>query len=305
MSSPLTSHTASVEQLRKFAAGGYLYAILDAYQAPAVPPKVQELGKERALSLFVGTAEQKYWELAPYLIAVEEATLDWILQDLGSQPWGVFALSKSGLETLRTHFRRFLIVQLPDGERWYFRYYDPRILTIYLSKCLPHELEIFYGPIRGFAIPDVDTGDISLFYMTEGPRIENISPPPLWQVRPERLEALQQASQGDLEANIIGQLRSVLPEQYRRLSDQDMRKAVRYGLERAKSHRITKETDVARYIGLMFAFGADFDRDPALPWAAAILGDPGLPDPIAKLDRLWQAGEKVIAQARAIRTGAS
>ena len=300
MSFPLHTEPTSPEQLRKFASGGYLYAILDAYRAPGVPAKVQELGKERALSLFMGEAEQKYWELAPYLIVVEEATLDWILQNLKDVPWGVFVLSKSGLETLRTHFRRFLIVQLPDGERWYFRYYDPRLLGIYLSKCLPEELDLFYGPVRSFAITNVEAGTIALYYMQEESQ-SRPTPPPVWQVRPEQFEALEQVFHEDTEGSIIHQLRPVLPSQYQGLKDEEMRKVVRYGIHRAASHQITGEAEVVRYVGLMFAFGVDFDQDPRLPWAGAILDDPALGDASSRMARLWEAGEKAIAKSTVSR----
>src|SRR6185437_16308228 len=109
-SSPLHIQSSSVAGLRKFAAGGYLYGLLDAYDNPAVPQKVQELGQESAVSLFIGEAEKKCWDLAPYLMAVQETTLDWMVQTIWHAPGGVFILSRSGLETLRTHFRRFLIV---------------------------------------------------------------------------------------------------------------------------------------------------------------------------------------------------
>ena len=153
-SNPLQIQSSSAPGLRKFAAGGYLYALLDDYDNPTVPQKVQDLGQESAVSLFVGEAEKKYWDLAPYLIAVQEETLEWMVRTIWNAPCGVFILSKSGLESLRTHFRRFLIVQLPDGERWYFRYYDPRILKIYLSNCRADELEVFVGPVRACGIPE-------------------------------------------------------------------------------------------------------------------------------------------------------
>ena len=300
MPSPLQIQATTPDQLRKFAAGGYLYAILDAYQAPTVPAKVQELGKERALCLFMGPAEEKYWQLAPYLIAVEETTLDWILRNLKDKPWGVFVLSKSGLETLRTHFRRFLIVQLPDGERWYFRYYDPRLLPIYLSNCLPQELELFYGPVRSFAISSTESGGISLFFVPEETQGQ-AAPPSVWRVRPEQFAALEQASHFDMEGNVVRQLRPLLPRQYQALTDEHMRKTVRYGIDRAASYGITSEKDLARYVGLMFAFGLDFDRDKRLPWAAAILKEPTLADGSVKMAHLWEAGERVVGASRATK----
>jgi hypothetical protein len=92
---PLQIQLSSAAGLRKFASGGYLYGLLDAYDNPAVPQKVQELGQEFAVSLFVGAAEKKCWDLAPYLIAVQEATLDWMMQTIWNAPCGVFILVRT------------------------------------------------------------------------------------------------------------------------------------------------------------------------------------------------------------------
>ena len=154
----LEMQPATLEQMHRFAEGGYLYAILDACDAPAVPDKARELGETAAVSLFKGSAQEDYSTVAPYLFKVSPETLDWIVATLWNQPWGVFVLSKADLESLRLHFRHFLLVQLPDGERWFFRYYDPRILKVYLPNCIEWELQKFICT-KTAAMP---TGDITV-----------------------------------------------------------------------------------------------------------------------------------------------
>src|SRR5688572_27809744 len=126
MSELLSSPTATVFDVRTLARGGMLYAILDACDAPAVPPKVESLGEARGVSLYKGTSQERYADIAPYLVAVDDELLDWILTTLWSEPWGVFAQTKASIDELRTHFRKFLIATGPNGEEWYFRFYDPR-----------------------------------------------------------------------------------------------------------------------------------------------------------------------------------
>jgi hypothetical protein len=285
----LQTQPASLQQLRKFAAGGYLYALLDAYNAPFVSTKVQELGSEKAGSLFVGEAETKYWDLAPYLIAIEESSLDWVLQTICSSPCGILAFSKSDLETLRTHFRRFLLVQLPDGERWYFRYYDPRILRVYLQNCRPEELVVFFGPVRGFGIADLETQDIVLLHMDgdQGSISESqIYYAPVWQVRPEQYKALGGSAQRDFERRLWQHVTHQFPQKCAELGENRALELIQHGLKMAAAYQFYREADLAGFVELMFVLGWNFDRDPELPQVSALLQDPTIVDPAAKLSRI-------------------
>jgi hypothetical protein len=295
-SGSLQHQPTSIDRLRKFASGGYLYALLDAYDAPAVPARVQELGKEKAVSLFMGDAEKKYWDLAPYLIQVDEPTLEWMLKTVWSAPCGVFVISKSGLETLRTHFRRFLMVQLPDGERWYFRYYDPRILKVYLENCRADELDIFYGPVRGFGIMDPESSNVLLLHIMGVERSNSPSElvnSPIWQVRQEQFQALGEASRRELEDRMVRHMSKLFPDQCRILSDDGVRGLIRHGLARAAVYRLARESDLCRFIELMFGLGRDFDQSPKLPWVSATLLDESIADPGLRLARVVELANRL------------
>lgn len=140
------------EELRALAAAGRLYAVLDACDTPSVPEKYAELGPERAACLYLGSAAENYWAFAPYLFAVDEALLDWIAETLWTEPFGIFAVADAPLEEMRRHFRRFLLVQSPDGEQWYFRFYDPRVLPPFLDASDAAEIDELYGPLQAFGI---------------------------------------------------------------------------------------------------------------------------------------------------------
>ncbi len=130
----------------------HLFAVVDACDEPLVPPKVRELGTERAVSLYRGSAEVDYWAIAPYLVRVDAALLEWIATHLWEKPWGFFALADVQLSELRKHFRRFLTVLDPDGERVYFRFYDPRVLPVFLASAGPAERRQFVGPVEKFLL---------------------------------------------------------------------------------------------------------------------------------------------------------
>jgi Domain of unknown function (DUF4123) len=149
----LQTRTASLEELRELVAAGRLYAVIDACDTPAVPEKARELGETRALSLYRGTADEQYWAFAPYLFVVDGELLDWIVAGLWTEPWGIFAVADGDLEAVRRHFRRFLLVEAPDGDQWYFRFYDPRVLPTFLQQSAAEEIAELFGGLAALVVP--------------------------------------------------------------------------------------------------------------------------------------------------------
>ena len=133
-----------------------LFAILDACDEPRIPAKVLELG-DRAESLYRGRAEEEHWAIAPYLVQVDEPLLDWIVEALSGTPWGILAFAATDLDSLRKHFRRFLKVEGPDGQKLYFRFYDPRVLPTFLNSCGPEEAIRFFGPVDTYLVFNDDS----------------------------------------------------------------------------------------------------------------------------------------------------
>lgn len=294
----IQSEVSSVETLRGFAGDESIYAILDATDAPAVPPKMVELGEQRAISLFRGTAQEDYSAFAPYLAKVDSALLDWIVATLWKEPWGIFVSSQRDLETLRVHFRKFLLVRLPDGEKWYFRYYDPRILRVYLTNCVPLELQQFFGPVQWFGVANQAEERVLLIRaLATGDRTQTVSPALPWQIRPEQHRAFQQTARTDFQDRMIAHLTNFFPDQCSALGDLELRKVVQYGVERAAHYQIANEKDVSKYLVLMFVFGRDFHIDPKIPWAHDILNDASLSDSRAKMAQLYTTAKLRLRRA--------
>lgn len=70
------------------------------------------------------------------------------------------------------------------------------------------------------------------------------------------------------------------------LGPDGLRAEVFDGIAKARRHGLEASRDLYRYLCLMARFGPDFDRDPALPWAALILASPVLGSPTDRLRRL-------------------
>jgi len=66
------------------------------------------------------------------------------------QSWGVFVVTEEDdIEVLFEHFRQFLKVEDPEGNRLFFRFYDPRVLRIFLPTCNTKEVFDFFGEVVG------------------------------------------------------------------------------------------------------------------------------------------------------------
>lgn len=160
---------AGQEDLRKLCATGHLYAIVDSCDEPAAAKRFESMDSDRAVSLYRGGAEEQYAHVAPYLVRVDDSCFEWIAGSVWSSPWGIFSYANAPMQTLRTHFRRFLKVKGTDQKEYLLRFYDPRILPAFLGSCNDPELAQFFGPVQAYAA-NKDAG-VSVFQLAAPARI--------------------------------------------------------------------------------------------------------------------------------------
>ena len=104
MSAPLPSQTL-LQQLFAIP-DATTYAILDGASIPRLRPTLARLEVEAAC-LYRGELEPDLAQVAPYLAVTpfDHPFTDWLLQEGWGQHWGVFAISRANLRTLRMHLR--------------------------------------------------------------------------------------------------------------------------------------------------------------------------------------------------------
>lgn len=98
----------------------------------------------------------------------------------------------------------------------------------------------------------------------------------LMRVRQEQAEALARATVETFEDNVSGHLRRVWPDETKEMTDEAVVEWVRWGVSFGGRYAIETEYDVARLCDLMFLYGAELDRQPAIPWLIEILEAGGL-----------------------------
>jgi hypothetical protein len=139
---------------------GDIFALLDCARDPRIYPLIKRQQINYSC-LFAGDLPQELAEAAPYLVALSPRSrlTEALLTQGWGNSWGVFLESTALLPDLRRHFRRFLQVRDEQGKRLLFRYYDPRVLRVYLPTCTEEELAVVFGPVDRFVLAGEDAAD--------------------------------------------------------------------------------------------------------------------------------------------------
>ncbi len=142
-----------------------LYGVVDPARAEAL----------RFLLPLTGTSASCLYEeplapavkaVCPHLVSLNhEPTLRslWFNQGWGDS-WGVLLGSRLEAQALRRRLRHFTLARLPDGEGpMLFRFWDPRVMRVYLPSCDGEELAPWFIGIDWWAA-ETAAGDGSLQY---------------------------------------------------------------------------------------------------------------------------------------------
>lgn len=146
------------------ASNGTVYALLDAARGRAVYEAVRWSSRPQA-PLYGGELPPEIERVAPYLVELggDHSFTRRILMQGWGDSWGCFLSAPVDLATLRRHLRTLLRVRMEEGQTMLFRFYDPRVLRVYLPTCTRQELKAFFGPVSRVLVED-DAGEASLAF---------------------------------------------------------------------------------------------------------------------------------------------
>lgn len=145
------------------------YALLDGARSPEVFPRVTSSALP-SRCLYIGELDPALARVAPYLVRLPRsapATRE-LLEQAWGDSWGVFLRSSAPMGAVHQHFRRLLRVQDEAGRRMLFRFYDPRVLRVYLPTCRADELGTVFGPVEFFLMEAEETANILEFRNQRG-----------------------------------------------------------------------------------------------------------------------------------------
>jgi hypothetical protein len=237
-----------------------LYAMLDACDEPSVPVFAAKL-KDRAASLYRGNAEQEQAKSAPYIAVVDGVVFDWIHENLWGKPWGFFASSRIDLLALRTHFRRFLIVEGAEAKELYFRFYDPRVLEPFLASADAAKLARFFGPVEEMQIVNADLEVLAFQPFSKSTPPTSNSQKIMFSN--SDMEAYANARRAIFAKRLFTQIAGKLKDLGRTIDHQVLAEQVDQGIRRALTYEMNAQCDIARYVETMCIHVKGFvgDRD--------------------------------------------
>jgi hypothetical protein len=150
-----------------------IWMIVDAARDRRIFPMLRELHLEY-YCLYAGPLPASLQLTAPYLVQLDygDQSTRSLLRHAWGDSWGVFLKCDTHTNALQRHLREFLVVRDPGGNRLVFRYYDPRVLRVYLPTCTPDELRIVFGPIQRFWMEDKEPDTIIDYSFNETQLIE-------------------------------------------------------------------------------------------------------------------------------------
>lgn len=146
-----------------------VFAIVDGASAPELLGQLDEHRPEYEC-LYRGELTPDLAYVAPYLIQLEMESefAEWLMEQGWGRHCGIYAISAADLRTLRRHFRTFLMVHSEDGKPLYFRYYDPRVMRVYLPSCNAGELAAMFGPVVRYVLEGEDPETLLSFENASG-----------------------------------------------------------------------------------------------------------------------------------------
>ncbi len=140
------------------------YCILDAARIGVQIRKALEIAGESE-SLYTGNNRKNLADVAPYLLVCAEGSKAerWIIGNGYGNNWGIFLDTDEDFQAVCKHLRKLLIVENQDGERLFFRYYDPRVIRDFLPTCSSAQVEDFFGNITKIFVENPDKGNFLVF----------------------------------------------------------------------------------------------------------------------------------------------
>ena len=148
---------------------GTLFAILDAGRSERVRFLLAEAVDEYR-SLHDGVAADAMAGVAPYVTRLQEDShlLGRLIEEGWGDSWGVYFTSRASFRDVRAHLQQLLYVKTKEDDRTLlFRFYDPRVLRVFLPTCTVRQAGEIYSAIERFLCED-ERGHVLSFSRAPG-----------------------------------------------------------------------------------------------------------------------------------------
>ncbi len=138
--------------------------------------KIQEAPEilKNSYCLYNEKGDEVLSSVAPYVVDCEisKNTLQWVEENVWGNSGCTFLFSNILFDKICIHLKHFITAKIEDGQELYFRFYDPRVLKIFLPSCNKQQILEFFGPVEYFIVEGETKEEAIVFKQRNGELIE-------------------------------------------------------------------------------------------------------------------------------------
>ncbi len=231
---------------------GSLYAVVDAARAGEVLALLAQ-GDAPFASLYQGPALQRYMSVSPFLVRyrAQAAACRWLTTSAWGDSCGLLLTSRAPFEELVSHLASLVLVEDECGVADIFRFHDPRVLPLFLPTCRGPELDRFFGPVERLMVESETAAEL-LVFGREGPGDPAAG---RLRLRPEQVDAMLLAAEGDFLERLHQHLQQHHPETCARMGEARVQQRIRHAVVEGFRRELHTERALADHVRLTFAKG--------------------------------------------------
>lgn len=139
----------------------FLYAVIDLATAKEIRPLIDRQVGSTAVTLFAQDQPRALLHVGPWLVRLSKAPeiASALSQYDRHVAWGYYVHSTFDILSLRKSLRYFNLAQIPpDRKEVLFRYWDPRVMRLFLEVASQHQRQRLFELIE-----QIDIGSSSYF----------------------------------------------------------------------------------------------------------------------------------------------
>lgn len=240
----------------------YRYAIIDSAQRAGFHQRLEKYGVDYR-SLYEGHAEGNLPEIAPLLVSLSESTdsrrvrAQADIQKLAQERPAVSMIeTRLAADELAKHLRRFHTVKLPEQQAMILRWYDTRILPVWMEAMSEAQRAGFVEGITRWTAYDRFGDEIEL--PLPGERVE-FPPLPPYELDQAQYERLLEAGETDV---VIAHLRKVIRDELQAVPYRTLYPFVQSQLQASHRHGLDCLDNHIQYLLLALYTSGQFVKHP-------------------------------------------
>lgn len=276
--------------------GRKLFGVFDgARDSPRLYQRLVGSGLPMAC-LIGGIVPSPLAEAAPWCVQLHPG--DPAGRELVERYWGeaagifVSAPADGHVTAVCRKLKRGLRVELPGGKRAMLRFYDPRVLRMFLPICDEEQWRTLVC-LHGSVWCESENGESLLEYSlrraqgvgavegvqaADGPLVSGEDHcPVMLTIRPEQLRQIDAHMMRTFQDQVLGKIAHLYPDRFRSDGEQEVRAFIQAALYKADLHGISADDDAEAFTLLVFEHGLDFEKSEERDELLRILEDGNLP----------------------------